>query len=93
MTARHLLQYLRGVNSPVLPATVPTLLSPDGQILYQLLSGIGLLRSHVSDGDIVDRAHNPIRGLQPWISDDGSLIVTAGFDDESPSNISTTDMR
>jgi hypothetical protein len=87
------LQYLRGVDSPVLPATVPTVLSPDGQMLYQLLSGTGVLRSRVSDGIIVDRAHNPIRGLQLWISDDGTLIVTAGFDDENPSNISTIDMR
>ena len=87
------LQYLRGVDSPVLPATVPTVLSPDGQILYQLLSGAGLLRSRVSDGTIVDRTRNPIEGLQLWISDDGALIVIAGFDFENPSNISTIDMR
>lgn len=87
------LQYLRGVDSPVRPETVPTVLSPDGKTLYQLLSGSGLLRSSVSDGTIVDRAHNPIEGLQLWISDDGTLIVTAGFASDNPSNISTIDMR
>jgi hypothetical protein len=87
------LQFLRGVDSPVLPATVPTVLSSDGRTLYQLLSGTGLLRSSVSDGTIVDRAHNPIEGLQLWISDDGSLIVTAGWDSDNPSNISTIDTR
>ena len=88
------LQHLRRATSPIPPpSTIPTALSPDGQILYQLLSGTGLLRSRVSDGSLVDRTRNPIGGLQLWISDDGSLIVTVGDPFENPSYISTIDMR
>lgn len=88
------LQHLRRASSPVLPpSTIPTALSPDGQILYQLLSSTGLMRSRVSDGSLVDRTRNPIGGLQLWISDDGSLIMTVRDPFENPSNISTIDLR
>jgi hypothetical protein len=88
------LEHLRRVSSPVRPpSTLPTALSPDGQILYQLLPRTGLLRTRVSDGSMLDRTHEPAGGEQLWISDDGSLVVTVRDPYENPSNIGTIDVR
>ena len=88
------LQHLRRVSSPLPPGyVVPTALSADGAVLYQMLSGTGLVRSRVSDGALLDRTRNPISAMQMRISDDGTLIVMATPTYQNPSKISTINLR
>lgn len=88
------LDHLRRVSSPVLPGgVIPTALSADGEVLHQMLSTTGLIRSRVSDGAILDRTLNPIGALEMRISDDGAVLVTTVEVSNNSSKISTIDIR
>jgi hypothetical protein len=88
------LEHLRRVSSPVLPGgVIPTALSADGEVLHQMLSTTGLIRSRVSDGAILDRTINPIGALEMRISDDGTVLMTTVALDYNSSKVSTIDVR
>lgn len=88
------LQHLRRVSSPLrVGDVVPTALSADGAVFYEMLYSTGLVRASVSDGALLDRTRNPIGAAQMSISDDGTLIVTATPTFEYPSKISAIDLR
>lgn len=88
------LEHLRRVSSPVLPGgVIPTALSADGEVLHQMLSSTGLIRSRVSDGAILDRTLNPIGALEMRISDDGTVLVTTVEITDNSSKVSTIDIR
>jgi hypothetical protein len=88
------LEHLRRVSSPVLSGgVIPTALSADGEVLHQMLSSTGLIRSRVSDGAILDRTLNPIGALEMRISDDGTVLVTTVEITDNSSKVSTIDIR
>lgn len=71
------LQFLRRITTPLSPSygTMHTVLSGDGNVLYQLFARPGVVRSRVSDGAILDRIIDQFRGDELRISDDGTLLV------------------
>jgi hypothetical protein len=89
------LQYLRQMSSPFRysGAAIPTALSADGNVLYQLFARPGVVRSRVSDGAILDRVINAIRPDQIRISDDGTMLVTFPRFDGLTGDVSTIDLR
>ena len=89
------LQYLRRMSSPLPPsgAAIPTALSADGTVFYQLFARPGVVRSRVSDGAILDRVINGIRPDQIRISDDGTMLVTFPRFDGLTGDVSTIDLR
>jgi hypothetical protein len=88
------LEHLRRVSSPVLPGgVIATALSANGEVLHQMLSTTGLIRSRVSDGAILDRTINPIGALEMRISDDGTVLMTTVALDYNSSKVSTIDVR
>jgi hypothetical protein len=89
------LQFLRPISTPLPPsgAVIPTVLSADGEVLYQLFARRGVVRSRVSDGAILDRVSNGIRADQIRISDDGTVLVTFARFDGPAGGVSTIQLR
>lgn len=89
------LQFLRRISSP-LPqsgAVISTVLSAEGDVLYQLFARPGVVRSRVSDGAILDRVSNGIRVDQIRVSDDGTMLVTFPRFDGLTGGVSTIELR
>jgi len=87
------LEFLRRVRTPS-PGGVPlSALSPDGAYLYMVYWSHGIVRSRVSDGEIVDRTPNPIRPDLIRASPDGATLVTVETRSYGPSKISIIDFR
>ncbi|HET7553298.1 MAG TPA: hypothetical protein VFK04_18535 [Gemmatimonadaceae bacterium] len=89
------LQFLRRISTPLSPSygTMHTVLSGDGNVLYQLFARPGVVRSRVSDGAILDRIIDQFRGDELRISDDGTLLVIfTRFDGLTP-GVSTIQLQ
>lgn len=71
------LTFLRRVESifGAADVVVPVAISPDGQYLYHK-SSLGVMRSRVDDGALVDRSRNPTAADLMRIASDGRFLVT-----------------
>jgi hypothetical protein len=87
------LQLVRTMSTPVRGGFISTAFSPDGAVLYQMISNTGLVRSRLSDGALLDRTINPISAGLLRVSDDGTLAVTFGDPSGAARKISKIDLR
>jgi hypothetical protein len=87
------LSFTREVHSLFAGGVPYSTISADGQYLYQVHSQLGVIRSRVSDGALVDRTPNSIQPNALRATSDGSRLITVDSHNDATSRISVIDLR
>lgn len=84
------LDFLRSVESPFGgPVAAQSAITVDGEDLYMVHWPLGVVRSRVSDGRMMDRTPNPIRPTYIRASPDGTMLITVDSQSGATSRLST----
>lgn len=86
------LQFVRRVRATFGGGVPPSFLAPNGQHLYYVESR-GLIRTRVSDGQVVERSRLPILIERIRVSDDGQWAVYHGLRGFSSGQVGVIDLR
>ena len=88
------LQYIRQTDSMFdASGWAPTVLSPDGDVLFYVLSRYGMVRTATSDGSILDRTPLPLDATRLIVTADGSHLIVVESNNGTTSKLSIVDLR
>ena len=88
------LQYIRQTDSMFDPSGwAPTALSPDGDVLFYVLTRYGMVRTATSDGRILDRTPLPLDATRLIVTADGSYLIVVESNYGATSELSIVDLR
>ncbi len=86
------LQVVRSVRNLIGDGSSASFLTPDGQDLYYITNA-GLIRTRVSDGEIVERTDLPFEVRDFRVSEDGQWVVFRGPEGSSSGQVGAMDLR
>ena len=83
----------RRVNSVFRGGVPTTAISPDGEVLFQVHWQLGIIRSRVGDGVMLDRIPNSIQPTAMRATPDGGRLITVDSQNGATSRVSVIELR